>query len=163
MVQRLGLACLSALLLLGCGSRRSGEPPEEFLDAPLSFGDVDNTSTCFRLRQYILYFSAGNSRHEFEPVWKKLDDVTWEFAVQDRESGPDAGVIRSRWEFRKDGNMVSVVNFDEAKDGGAPYDPSGGDFVGLTRQYMPLLQSQGLQHIQGCPDPGYLQLRRKEK
>jgi hypothetical protein len=161
MVQKLGLVCLS-LLLFACGHRDSGGPPEEFIDLPVVFGDAANTSTCFRVRQFILYFSAGSSQSGVQPVWKKIDDATWEYSVTDKLGKPVEKTVVSRWRYRKEGEFASIVDFDEAENGGTPYDPSGGDFMGLTRQTISMMKALNFQPITGCPDPTYVQLRKKQ-
>jgi hypothetical protein len=162
MVRRLGLVCLSLLLFAGCGHKNSGGPPEEFSDLPVVFGDAANTSTCFRVRQFILYFSAASSQREVEPVWKKIDDATWEFSVTDKLDKPREGSVVSRWRFRKEGEFASVVDYDEAENGGTPYDPSGGDFMGLTSQVISMMKALHFQPMSGCSDPTYIHLRKKQ-
>jgi hypothetical protein len=161
MVQRLGLVCLSLLLFAGCGHRNSEGPPEEFIDSPVVFGDAEDTSTCFRVRQFTLYFSAAGGRREVEPVWKKIDDATWEYSVTGRVGNANERTVVSRWRFRKEGEFASMVEFDETENGGTPYDPSGGDYMGLTSQIISMMKVLSFQPIKGCPDPTYVHLRKK--
>ena len=60
-----GLVCLGGLLLGACGRGDGGIsgnssklPPKDFLEAPLSFGDIDNTSTCFRTQQLVFQITG---------------------------------------------------------------------------------------------------------
>lgn len=149
---RTGLVCLAILAMSACGPDVVGggdRPPEEFLDAHLSFGDADDTSTCYRVRQLVFFDHAQGAG---QPDWKKIDDVSWELTQEVKNPRTGAPGIQ-RYLFRRKGEHVHIVEYrDPIFD--APVD------IILMRTFFTAMGRSGLPQVAGCADPGSASLRK---
>jgi len=163
------MRCIGAVLLglgavlLGACSGRSGTggiagapshlPPEDFLEAPISFGDLDDTSICFRTQQLVFHITGIESGWE----WKKLDENTWEYTVPIHASGDRNGSARLR--LARSGKMVRVIEYEEIVNGSVFTHGVGPGISGYVQSFRQTILQSGAQEIEGCPDPHYIQKR----
>ena len=149
---RIGLVCLMTLGMSACGPDVVGggdRPPEEFLDAHLSFGDADDTSMCYRVRQLVFFNHAQGAG---EPVWKKIDDSSWEMTQDAKDARTSAPTGTARYLFRQKGEHVHIVEYrDPLFD--APVD------IRLMRSFFTVMGMSGLPQITGCADPSRTNLK----
>lgn len=146
-------------LLAGCGGsggiagKPSDLPPEDFLEAPLSFGDLDNTSTCFRTQQLVFHITGFTKGWE----WKQLDDANWEYTVPIHASGGREGSARLR--LRRVGALVHAVEYEEIVNGSVFTHGKEPNMSGYVRSFRTTIIQSGAQPIAGCPDPAFADMR----
>jgi len=150
------LLASAAVLLGACGrsggiaGKSSDLPPEDFLEAPISFGDLDDTSTCFRTQQLVFHITGIESGWE----WKQLDDPTWEYTVPIHASGGREGSARLR--LARSGKSVRVIEYEEIVNGAVSLRVEG---TAMVKSFRQTIRQSGAQEIDGCPDPQYVQKR----
>jgi hypothetical protein len=152
--------CLAAALLGACGGGRAGDggisgdpdklPPKAFLEAPLSMGDIADTSSCFRTRQLVLQITGDAAGWK----WKKLEDGTWQYETPSVSAdGMKKGTITLR--LKDSGNQVGVVQYEETQAGQLFAREKGASYMHTV---FARLRSAGADVIPDCPDPASLQL-----
>jgi hypothetical protein len=154
------LVCVAAALLGGCGGsggiagKSSDLPPDEFLEAHWSYGDLDDTSTCYRTQQLVFVLTGAKDGWK----WTKLDESTWEYVVPIEGQHGEKGTARLR--LTKPTDKVRAVEYEEIVDGKQSLHIVGPEQA-LNATFINTLRQNGVHLIQGCPDPSYLTKRYK--
>jgi len=149
------LLVTGAALLGACGrsggiaGKSSDLPPEDFLEAPITFGDRDNNSTCFRTQQLVFHITGIESGWE----WKQLDDNTWEYTVPIHAAGGREGSARLR--LVRAGTMVRVTEYEEIVNGSVFTHGVGPGFSLYVKSFRTTMIQSGAQPIDGCPEPPF--------
>jgi hypothetical protein len=156
-------ACLTAALLGACGGGRGGDggisgdpaklPPKEILEAPLSLGDIADTSSCFRTQQLILQLTGSTAGWK----WKKMEDATWEYSVP--IVAPDGKKGTARLRLANIGNQVRVVEYHETQVGQDFTHLTGTSIGGYMHSAVVTLKQSGARPIPDCADPSTLPLK----
>jgi hypothetical protein len=149
------LACVGLVLIAGCGGSGTGGiagkssdlPPEEFLEAPLSFGDIDDTSMCFRTQQLVFHITGMQGGWK----WTKLADATWDYTVPLVTPGGKQGSARLR--LTGVNGKVRVLEYEEIVDGREHTRGAGPGITLYVKSFFATIKQSGAQFIAGCEDP----------
>jgi len=152
---------LGAVLLSACGGGRAGDggvkgnpkklPPKDFLEAPLSLGDIADTSSCFRTRQLIVQVTGEKGGWK----WTKQDDGTWDYEFPSVSAdGTKKGTTTLK--LTNSGSMVRVVYFLETQAGQLFMKEKGASYV---KSEVVKLRNTNAELIPDCPDPSTMPLK----